>query len=270
MFDKLRLRRAYVAHMRGNLEEARERYEAVFAGGFDHAVYHAVYTMLLMNLGELETARDVLIEALDFFETPVPGLSDRQKKRVQKRFTPSNQADLRLNLALAQWKLNDIDAAVKTATKVFTAYKSATVYGTLGFLLIAQSDAHGDYREALAFNTEACAYIEDAAPGGKQSTFAKGEEAVIYDNLGQIYYRMGEKPKAKEHFLRAIEKREKQADTLYFLALIAWEEGDEATAREMIRRLYDREKFPVMATVPKEKMDALRDEISGGITGKNK
>ena len=40
------------------------------------------------------------------------------------------------------------------------------------------------------------------------------------DNLGQIYYRMGQVDKAKDFFERAEEEKDDQAVTLYYLGLI--------------------------------------------------
>ena len=62
------------------------------------------------------------------------------------------------------------------------------------------------------------------------------DDPVILDNLGQIYYKMGQVDKAKDYFERAEEEKDDQAVTLYYLGLIYSQEGDKERAREKLTR----------------------------------
>ena len=62
------------------------------------------------------------------------------------------------------------------------------------------------------------------------------EDPVVLDNLAQTYYRLvGDKEKAKEYFQKALEYKENQIDTLYFLSLYDEEEGNYKAAAEKLQ-----------------------------------
>ena len=55
--------------------------------------------------------------------------------------------------------------------------------------------------------------------------------------MGQVYYRlMEDKEKAKEYFLKALEQKPGQIDTLYFLALLDLEDGKPEAAKEKLEK----------------------------------
>ena len=91
------------------------------------------------------------------------------------------------------------------------------VYGALGFLYIQAGDAE----KALAFNREALEYDD--------------EDPVVLDNLGQTYYRLLNDPEtARTYFEKALEYKENQIDTLYFLSRYDLAEGrTEAAAAKL-------------------------------------
>jgi tetratricopeptide (TPR) repeat protein len=80
----------------------------------------------------------------------------------------------------------------------------------------------GDKEKAVAFNEEALAYDD--------------EDPITLDNLGQTYYRLtDDREKAKEYFLKALEQKPGQIDTLYFLAQYDIADKNPAAAAEKLK-----------------------------------
>jgi tetratricopeptide (TPR) repeat protein len=65
------------------------------------------------------------------------------------------------------------------------------------------------------------------------------EHAPAWDNMGQIYYHKGNGDKAKEYFEKALGYRENMVDSLYYMGLIAKDEGDIKTAVDYFTRALD-------------------------------
>lgn len=116
---------------------------------------------------------------------------------------------------IALWKLGEISQSVQVLRSVFDQGKNGMIYGTLGCVLIDH-----DLDEAERFNLEAYDYDED--------------DAVVLDNLGQIYYRKGDLERARRYLKRALERRPTQADSLYTLALIERDEGNWENAQHLL------------------------------------
>ena len=86
----------------------------------------------------------------------------------------------------------------------------------------AQTWAEGRDK-ALAFLKEAVDYDE--------------EDPVCLDNLGQFYYRcLGDREEARGWFDKALEEKEGQIDTLWFLSRYDLERGDTAKAIERLKK----------------------------------
>ena len=96
-------------------------------------------------------------------------------------------------------KLGEADTAVEMLEEVYAKYRNSRLYETMGYILLEK----GDLNKALEFNLEALDYDD--------------ENPIILDNLGQTYYRLGQKEKAKEYFEKAEELRDNQVDILYHL-----------------------------------------------------
>jgi len=121
-----------------------------------------------------------------------------------------------MNYAVAEYKLGDLDKAIRMLETSHKRGVSGLTYGSLGFLYIETGDAE----KALAYNLEALEYDD--------------EDPVTLDNLGQVYYRLlNDKKTAREYFEKAIERKDSQIDTLYFLAQYDMEDGkmEEAKAK---------------------------------------
>ena len=218
----------YAQHIMKYEDKALKHYVKAYEKGCSLPAPMSAYGLMLLRRGEYEKALEVL------------------------RYTRTLKLDTQQwgfvyqNLGLTYWKLGQIDKAVEIFKKVFEKVQTVSVYGTLGFLLIAQGDITGNYEEALAFNQKAYDY--------------DSEDASIVDNLGQVNYRLGNTQEAETLFQKALSIKSTQFDTLYYLAKIRFEQGNKKEAMEYIQRAMEREES-TLSTVPKEKAAELQKEI---------
>lgn len=237
-------RKGYAAHVQGNRlsdqgnhaeaavqhERAIALYSEAFNLGMKKPVYFMAYGVLLLRLRRPAEAKEAFLRA----------------ERCRD-ITADERAQLRVNFAVAQWKLGNLDSAIE---QLYIAKKNGatgTIYGTLGYILIEKAVQTGDFTEALEFNMEAFDYDD--------------EDAVILDNLGQLYLNMGDKEKALEYFTKAHERKPKQVDTLYYLAKLAIERGETDTAREYLEDALEGS-YSSLATTTREQAQELMDSLS--------
>ncbi|MBQ8135990.1 MAG: tetratricopeptide repeat protein, partial [Clostridia bacterium] len=160
-----------------------------------------------------------------------PDISDDRKQQ------------LFVNYAVANYKLGEIDKAIALLEKSPKKVPCGLTYQALGFLYIEKGDAD----KALAYNEEALAYDD--------------EDSIVLDNLGQVYFRLlNDKEKALEYFQKAIEIKDTQIDTLYFLAQYDIEAGEKEKAREKLEKALEGRFSPLNYATPdrvKEMLAAL-------------
>lgn len=210
-------------------EKAMADYEKAMAKGMDQPNYLIAYTVLLLRTGRFEKAMEIIRQT-----EKLPKLNDDQKRR------------LTINYSICQWKLGDLDHAIGAMIALSKTYKNSTVYGSLGYMLIARGDKTGDYSEAKKFNDEAMDYDD--------------EDAVVLDNVGQYYQRTGDYVKAREYFEKALEIRPTQVDSMYYLAKVKQAQGDIDGAKQLI----DKAKgihFSALATVTHEGLEKYSAEL---------
>ena len=217
IMNELTARKAYKAHVTGNqlsdkgeVDKARAQhvqaiklYARAIGAGVKKPVYLMAYGVLLLRFRYYEAAKELFLKA--------------EKSR---EITKSERAQLRINYAVCQWKLGNLDSAIEQLKIAKNNSANGTIYGSLGYILIEKARQTGDFTEALALNMEALEYDD--------------EDAVILDNLGQLRLAMGDKEKALEYFTKAHEIKPSQVDTLYYLATLAIERGDQEKAREYL------------------------------------
>ena len=104
----------------------------------------------------------------------------------------------------------------------------------------------GDFAEALEFNTKALDYDD--------------EDAVVLDNLGQLYLAMGDREKALTYFKKAHENKPRQVDTLYYLARLAAEDGDTKQAIDYLNSALDGNYSALCPTTRQQALD-LKAEL---------
>ena len=217
MMNELTARKAYKAHVSGNQlsekgkadearaqhEEALTLYQKAINAGVNKPVYLMAYGVLLLRFRRFEEARELFLKA--------------EKNR---EITKAERAQLRINYAICQWKLGNLDSAIEQLKIAKNSSANGTIYGSLGYVLIEKARQTGDFTEALAFNQEAMEYDD--------------EDAIVLDNMGQLHLAMGDKEKALEYFTKAHEIKPTQVDTLYYLATLALERGDKEAARKYL------------------------------------
>ena len=114
--------------------KALEGYEKAMAKGMNQVNYLIAYTVLLLRTGKFEKAMEIIRQT-----EKMPNLNDDQKRR------------LIINYSICQWKLGDIDHAIGAMIELSKTYKNSTVYGSLGYMLIARGDKTGDYEKAREY-----------------------------------------------------------------------------------------------------------------------
>ncbi len=229
ILDSIKIRSAVVKHQKGNHEEAQREYEALYAKGVVSAVYMLPYSVLLLRKGgedNYQKVKEILKKA-----EKAPDMS------------PDKRQQLLMNYAVANYKLGEIDKAIRLMEASHKKSPCGFTYQTLGFLYIEA----GETEKALSYNQEAVEYDE--------------EDPICLDNLAQTYYRLvGDKEKALEYFEKAHEIKDTQIDTLYFLALYDLEKGEEKAARAKLETALEGRFSPLNYATP-EKIHAVLDPL---------
>ncbi len=210
----------YFNHSRDNSEKAFHFYERGMKHGMDSLNYRMAYGVLLLRTGSFGEAKEIFSHIL--VTAPKKGHFRGMAKT---------------NVALAYWKLGEIDTAVEMMGEVHGKLKNSKTYGAYGYLLIAA----GDLDKALAFNLEALAYDD--------------EDPVILDNLAQVYYAVGNREEALKYFLLAEAEKGDQADTQYYLGCIYQEEGRLEEAKEKLEKALTC-RITALSTIRREDIEA--------------
>ena len=235
-------RRAYMAHVNGNRlydagkpneaqpkhEQARQLYEQAFDQGCERVAYLMAYGVLMLRFREYDKARAAFLKA-----------------ESNKALTKDERKQLRINFAIAQWKLGQLDSAIEQLEIAAQDGKNAMLYGSMGYILIEKAAQTGDFERALAFNREAYDYDED--------------DAIVLDNMGQLHLHMGMRDEALGYFRRAHERKPNQVDTLYYLAKLALEDGERDAALEYLSTALNGN-FSALSTITLEQAQALLEE----------
>lgn len=201
--DNLKVRKALTMHQRGNLQGAREAYEALYQAGILKPSYLLPFSVLLLRDGGDDNYQRVKSMLAKIQKSP--------------ELTPESRSQLLMNFAIADWKLGNQEKAIQLLEAAHHERPCGMIYQTLGYLYVE----HGDAEKALAYNTEALDYDD--------------EDAVTLDNLGQLHYRLlNDKAQAKAYFEQAHAIRPAQIDTLWFLSRYDLEEGNTEAAMEKL------------------------------------
>lgn len=150
---------------------------------------------------------------------------------------------IRSILALVLWKKGELDPAIDMLQEVIQVYKTTSVYGSLGYLLILKGDAE----EALQFNLEAYDY--------------NSSDKIIQDNLGQCYYLLGQYDKAREIFEALLDKAPAFPEPYYNYGLVLLELGEPEKALENMKTALSR-KFSYLSSVTAKEIEAKIKELS--------
>ena len=230
IMDAFKARKALMAHQKGRTEEARQAYEELYKNGYVSAAYMLPFTVLLLREG----GEDNYLKVKDILK----------KAEKAPDLDPSRRNQLLMNYAVAQYKLGELEKGIHLLEAAHKKGPSGMVYGSLGFLYIEAGDAE----KALAFNQEGLEYDD--------------EDPVVLDNLGQTYYRLlNDKETAKGYFDKAIEYKDNQIDTLYFLSRYDLEAGDREAAKKKLEKALEG-RFSPLNYVTKELIQKELDQLA--------
>lgn len=229
IMDGFKARKALLSHQKGKTEEARAAYEELYKSGYVSAAYMLPYSVLLLREG----GENNFIKVKEILK----------KAEKAPDLDASRRQELLMDFAVAQYKLGELDKAVNLLEASHKKGPCGLTYQSLGFLYIETGDAE----KALAYNQEALDYDD--------------EDPVVLDNMGQVYYRLlNDKEKAKEYFEKAIQIKDSQIDTLYFLAQYDKGAGKTKEALEKLEKALDG-RFSPLNFATKEKVQSEIDQL---------
>ena len=196
------------------------------------------YALLLLREGRADEAMDLM-----------------RRMAKNKALSEEEWFQLRVQYAIGHWCAGELDEAMETMGRAAKYKMNGNVYSTMGLFWVDKAKKTGEYDEALKFNLEALDYDD--------------EDASTLDNLGQLYEAMAGKDadrageyraKALEYFEKAHAIKPRQITTLYYLARMLHQDGDDERARRLLsvrNTLY----FSQICPVTRDMMDQLAREI---------
>ena len=241
---KMAARKAYALHVQGNqfidkgdIPQAREKhaqalklYEEAYADGMRDPQILRAYAVLLLRFDRAPEARKIFLEC---------------EKTIGN--DPKMRKELRVNFAVCQWKLGELDQAIENMEAAAGNGMTSMIYTTLGYFYIEKAKQTGDFSKAIEFNNQAMEYDD--------------EDAGILDNMGQLYYFMGKHDEAYEYFAKAYKQKQTQVASMYYIAKINLERGNLEKAEAFIDACSDGN-FSALATITPAQVEALKNEIA--------
>ena len=248
--------RAYHLHVdanklagEGKVAQAKEKYQAALKL-YDEAVRQGnrapnilqAYTLLLMREGEFEKARELM-----------------EDMSRQKGLSDGDWFQLRIQYSIYLWHAGQLDRAIETIGRAAAHKMNGSIYGTLGMYWVDKARQTGEFGPALEFNRQAMDYDD--------------EDAATLDNMAQLHEAMaaaeqdGEKAaayraQALKYYRKAHAQKPRQITTIYYLARMLHQNGDDAGARKLLDAR-DTLYISAICPVTREMIDALAAEVEG-------
>lgn len=216
------------AYSQGKTEEAVEWFDKAYATKKAGVRNSVSYAYILLRGGELAKADEIMQQIL---------------KGNQKS---PDLPYIKSIMALVLWKKGELDASIELLEEVIKVYKTTSVYGSLGYLLILK----GDLEKALQFNLEAYDY--------------NSSDKIIQDNLGQNYYLLGDYEKANEIYKPLIDKAPSFPEPYYGYSLLLLATGQKDEALEYMKKALNY-KFSFLSTISREGIETQIKEMEAGI-----
>lgn len=229
-----------IAEAKEKYAQARKYYEEALAEGTEKATVHQGFAILLMRMGEFDRAMSLM-----------------EKLSRSKGLKDEDWFDLRLNYAVCLWKKGRLDDAIATGYRAAQIKKCAAIYGTLGMFLVEKADQTGAFEAAKTFNGEAMDYDD--------------EDAGVLDNMGEMLEAMSRhetdpeqaracREEAKAYYVKAHEAKPRQITTIYSLARMYHEDGQNAEARKVLSSAKDLY-YSAVCSVSEDMMENLKKEV---------
>ena len=253
----MKANKAHRLQQAGKREEAIKLYEEAFAEGLNEPRFLLAYALMIIRDGQYQKAKEFLV------------------KHQKVSMAPGQRVELLVYYATCCFRLGNVDKGIDVLEQQFRKTETGLLYQTLGYLYVDKFDrSHRPDFEAI--KAEAAQAAENEAPAeetGEQENPAEEtpaeeknlpalspeeaweagiekaeafirksveydeEDPVCLDNLGEFLYRVrGDRKAAKEWFDKAIDIKENQIDTLYFLSRYDLDAGDREAALEKLEK----------------------------------
>ncbi len=190
------------------------------------------FSFLLLRLGKLEQAQEILVRA------------------ERMSLTREEKMAYLTNASLLLWKQGRLDEATAMLEEAQGEYKNTNLYGSLGYYYILS----GDLDKALAYNQEAFDY--------------NNKSAVIADNLGQTRLLRGEFEEALAIYEELAGQKPAFPEAYFNYGLVLEALGRNEDALEQMEKALD---YPtsLLSTVTHEEIKAKIAELrqKSGIIG---
>jgi len=199
-----------------------------FERGFKHGMnvkQKVTYAYYLLREGKTDKSEEVLSSVLGF------GKASMEEKYLAKS-----------HHALVLMKTGREQEALEELLEIFPNYKNSTIYGSIGYLYIVL----GDIKKAEEFNLEAIEYNSD--------------DAVILDNMVQLYNLKGDRETAFSYAEKVMKKNPSFIEAYYNAALAAKAAGKAELAREYLERTEGME-TTFLSNVSHEDINKLLGEL---------
>ena len=274
----MKANKAHRMQQNGQREEAAKLYEEAFAEGLKDPRFLLSYALMIIRDGKYQKAKEFLVA-----NQKVP-------------MTQTQRAELLVYYATCCFRLGNIDKGIDVLEQQFRKTETGLLYQTLGYLYVDKYDMshRPDFTTAV---TEAASAAEDAsqeAPAEetagaeaqapalspeeewnagiekaeefiRKSVEYDDEDPVCLDNLGEFLYRVrGDKAAAKEWFDKAIEIKDKQIDTLYFLSRYDLDAGNREAAVEKLEKAAEG-RFSPLNYCSKESVQQEIEKLKGAL-----
>jgi tetratricopeptide (TPR) repeat protein len=211
-------------YYKSNMEKSLTWFERAYKTGVAKPQTVASYAYLLLKSGKIQEAENIL-EIL-----------------LRLNLSEDNRMMAKSNMALVQWKKGYLDEAIATLEEVIKVYETSNIYGSLGYMLIQR----GNLDKALEFNLKAYDY--------------NSENAIILDNLGQVYYLKQDYDKAHELYEKLMAKEPSFPEAYYNYALLLKAKGEYEKALEKAEKALNY-KLSFLSTIQKDDIDILINEL---------
>jgi tetratricopeptide (TPR) repeat protein len=212
-------------YSKGQLGDAIRLYKKAFDAGKVPPQIAVSYSYLLLKSGNIEDSEKILSDLLG------------------SKLAPDDEMFAKSNMSLVLWKKGELQASIALLEEVFINYKTSTVYGTLGYLLIL----NGDLDKALSLNLEAHEYND--------------KNKIIQDNLGQTYFLMGEYEKSAEIYETLVSANPTFPEAYYNYGLLLEATANYDEALTNFRRALNY-KLSFLSTVTKEEIQGKVKELT--------
>lgn len=175
------------------------------------------------------------------------------------------QKALSSNIALCYWKLGDIAKATEM-------YEDILYYPDLDRItdFSLENLEEGEQKNGNFFVQDfiTLAYMYFLGGDLEKATYfshvglAKSDKyGPAYDNLGQIEYTNGDLPKAKDYFEKGLSYKPGMIDSLYYLALIALDQGKKSEAKDLVTSM-NLNRINGLSTITLADIEALKNKLA--------